>query len=175
MGLKKLIQIFSIVSEKSTLTESEIPVSDSKVKTIIEKTNRISDSLISIPTQEKTVEEQFVKPRVVSGSMVTIDKNNQSYVNLQVTSESGVCIIGSNSDCLVTESTRKPGQIFEVVQVDGLSLNVRYSGPDVRLEKFSILPESSDTFLPDTNWNVEILKDDEITRFYYKVTYTTLE
>ena len=168
-------KIFSIVSEKSTLTESEIPVSDSKVKTIIEKTNRISDSLISIPTQEKTVEEQFVKPRVVSGSMVTIDKNNQSYVNLQVTSESGVCIIGSNSDCLITESTRKPGQIFEVVQVDGLSLNVRYSGPDVRLEKFSILPESSDTFLPDTNWNVEILKDDEITRFYYKVTYKTLE
>ena len=168
-------QIFSIVSEKSTLTESEMPVSDSKVKTIIEKTNRVSDSLISIPTQEKTVEEQFVKPRVVSGSMVTIDKNNQSYVNLQVTSESGVCIIGSNSDCLITESTRKPGQIFEVVQVDGLSLNVRYSGPDVRLEKFSILPESSDTFLPDTNWNVEILKDDEITRFYYKVTYKTLE
>ena len=168
-------KIFSIVSEKSTLTESEIPVSDSKVKTVIEKTNRISDSLISIPTQEKTVEEQFVKPRVVSGSMVTIDKNNQSYVNLQVTSESGVCIIGSNSDCLITESTRKPGQIFEVVQVDGLSLNVRYSGPDVRLEKFSILPESSDTFLPDTNWNVEILKDDEITRFYYKVTYKTLE
>ena len=168
-------KIFSIISEKSTLTESEIPVSDSKVKTIIEKTNRISDSLISIPTQEKTVEEQFVKPRVVSGSMVTIDKNNQSYVNLQVTSESGVCIIGSNSDCLITESTRKPGQIFEVVQVDGLSLNVRYSGPDVRLEKFSILPESSDTFLPDTNWNVEILKDDEITRFYYKVTYKTLE
>ena len=168
-------KIFSIISEKSTLTESEIPVSDSKVKTIIEKTNRVSDSLISIPTQEKTVEEQFVKPRVVSGSMVTIDKNNQSYVNLQVTSESGVCIIGSNSDCLITESTRKPGQIFEVVQVDGLSLNVRYSGPDVRLEKFSILPESSDTFLPDTNWNVEILKDDEITRFYYKVTYKTLE
>ena len=168
-------KIFSIISEKSTLTESEIPVFDSKVKTIIEKTNRVSDSLISIPTQEKTVEEQFVKPRVVSGSMVTIDKNNQSYVNLQVTSESGVCIIGSNSDCLITESTRKPGQIFEVVQVDGLSLNVRYSGPDVRLEKFSILPESSDTFLPDTNWNVEILKDDEITRFYYKVTYKTLE
>ena len=168
-------KIFSIISEKSTLTESEMPVSDSKVKTIIEKTNRVSDSLISIPTQEKTVEEQFVKPRVVSGSMVTIDKNNQSYVNLQVTSESGVCIIGSNSDCLITESTRKPGQIFEVVQVDGLSLNVRYSGPDVRLEKFSILPESSDTFLPDTNWNVEILKDDEITRFYYKVTYKTLE
>ena len=96
-------------------------------------------------------------------------------MNLQVISESGICIIGSTSDCLITESTRKPGQIFEVVQVDGLSLNVRYSGPDVRLEKFSILPHSSEDFLPDTNWNVEVLKDDEVSRFYYKVTYKTTQ
>jgi hypothetical protein len=45
----------------------------------------------------------------------------------------------------------------------------------VRLEKFSILPESSSEFLPDTNWNVKVVKDDEISRFYYKVTYKTLE
>ena len=81
----------------------------------------------------------------------------------------------NSSDCLVGESTRKPGQIFEVVQVDGMNLNVRYSGPDVRLEKFSILPQSSDDFLPDANWNVEVLKDDEVSRFYYKVTYKTLQ
>jgi hypothetical protein len=147
----------------------------SNVKTVIEKVNRISDNLISINTQEKTIDEQSVKPRVLSGSMVTISKNAQSIVNLQVTSESGICIIGQNSDCLVSESTRKPGQIFEVVQVDGLNFNVRYSGPDVRLEKFSILPESSDEFLPDTNWNVEVIKDNEISRLYYKVTYKTLQ
>ena len=75
----------------------------------------------------------------------------------------------------MNESTRKPGQIYDVVEVDGISLNVRYSGPDVRLEKFSILPESSNTFLPDVNWNIEILKDDQVSRFYYKVTYKTLE
>ena len=57
-----------------------------------------------------------------------------------------------------------------------LDLNVRYSGSDVRLEKFSILPESSTVFLPDANWNVEILKDDnQVSRFYYKITYKTLE
>jgi hypothetical protein len=112
---------------------------------------------------------------VLSGSMITIDKNSQSNVNLQVKSESGICIIGQNSDCLVSESTRKPGQIFEVVQVDGLNFNVRYSGSDVRLEKFSILPESSDDFLPDVNWDVEVVKDNEISRFYYKVTYKTLQ
>jgi hypothetical protein len=143
------------------------------VKTIIEKTHRISDNLISIETKDKIVEEQSVQPRVLSGSMITPSKTDISKVNLQVSSESGICIIGQNSDCLVSESTRKPGQIFEVIQLDGMSLNVRYSGPDVRLEKFSILPQSSEDFLPDTNWNVEVLKDDEVSRFYYKVTYKT--
>ena len=147
----------------------------SSVKTIIEKVNRISDNLISIPTQNKIIDEQSVKPRVVSGSMITMSKDNQSNVNLRVVSESGICIIGSTDECLVSESTRKPGQIFDVVEVDGLNLNVRYTGPDVRLEKFSILPESSDEFLPDTNWNVEVIKDNEISRFYYKVTYKTFQ
>ena len=116
-----------------------------------------------------------MNPRVLSGSMITPSKVDISKVDLQVSSESGICIIGQNSDCLVSESTRKPGQIFEVVQVDGLNFNVRYSGPDVRLEKFSILPESSDEFLPDTNWNVEVIKDNEVSRMYYKVTYKTLQ
>ena len=147
----------------------------SSVKTIIEKVNRISDNLISISTQNKIIDEQSVKPRVVSGSMITMSKDNQSNVNLRVVSESGICIIGSTDECLVSESTRKPGQIFDVVEVDGLNLNVRYTGPDVRLEKFSILPESSDEFLPDTNWNVEVIKDNEISRFYYKLTYKTFQ
>jgi hypothetical protein len=147
----------------------------SNVKTIIEKVNRISDNLISITTQEKMIDEQSVKPRVLSGSMVTVSKDNQSDVNLRVISESGICIIGTSDECLVSESTRKPGQIFEVVQIDGLNLNVRYSGPDVRLEKFSILPTSSDEFLPNSNWNVEVIKTDEISRLYYKITYKTLE
>jgi hypothetical protein len=145
------------------------------VRTIIEKMNRISDTLVSINTEEKMIENQSVKPRVLSGSMITISKTNLSDVNLQVMSESGICIIGPDVDCLVSESTRKPGQIFDVVQVDGLNLNVRYSGPDVRLEKFSILPTSSDEFLPNSNWNVEVIKTDEISRLYYKITYKTLE
>jgi hypothetical protein len=196
-GGLKASEIFSIVSERNSLSEdtstgsgnpnASIPGKPSSseekdaggyvvsnVKTIIEKVNRISDDLISINTQEKILHDQNVNPRVLSGSMMTISKDAQSTVNLQVSSESGICIIGQNSDCLVSESTRKPGQIFEVIQVDGLNLNVRYSGSDVRLEKFSILPESSDEFLPDTNWNVEVIKDNEISRMYYKVTYKTL-
>ena len=109
----------------------------STVKTIIEKVNRISDNLISVTTEEKIIAEQSVNARVLSGSMVTMSKDNQSNVNLQVSSESGICIIGTTADCLVSESTRKPGQIFEVVQIDGLNFNVRYSGPDVRLENLA--------------------------------------
>ena len=44
------------------------------VKTIIEKTNRISDNLISIETKDKIIEEQSVQPRVLSGSMITPSK-----------------------------------------------------------------------------------------------------
>ncbi|MDC6463582.1 lamin tail domain-containing protein [Nitrosopumilus sp.] len=166
----------SIPGKPSSLDEKfENGYFTSSVKTIIEKVNRISDNLISVTTQEKIIDEQSVKPRVLSGSMVTMSKDNQSDVNLRVISESGICIIGTAADCLVSESTRKPGQIFEVVQIDGLNLNVRYSGPDVRLEKFSMSPVSSDKFLPNANWDVEVIKTDDISRLYYKITYKTLQ
>ena len=142
--------------------------------TIIEKENRISEKIITIFTEEKIIDNVTVAPRVLSGSLITT-RGDEFNVNLKVSTVTGTCIIGSDADCLVRESTRKQGQIYDVVEVDGISLNVRYSGPDVRLEKFSILPESSSAFLPDTNWNVEIIKDDQVSRFYYKVTYKSLE
>jgi hypothetical protein len=146
-----------------------------KFDTVIEKENRIPEKTISILTEEKTTDDAIIAPRVISGSLITPSRDDQSNVNLKISTMSGICIIGPDSDCLVNESTRKQGQIYDVVEIDGISLNVRYSGPDVRLEKFSILPELSDTFLPDANWNIEIIKDDQVSRFYYKVTYKTIE
>ncbi|MBA4718217.1 MAG: lamin tail domain-containing protein [Nitrosopumilus sp.] len=146
-----------------------------KYDTVIEKENRISGKIISIFTEEKTTDDVTLAPRVISGSLITPSRDDESNVNLKVSTVTGICIIGPDVDCLVNESTRKQGQIYDVVEVDGISLNVRYSGPDVRLEKFSILPESSTEFLPDVDWNVEVIKDDQVSRFYYKVTYKTLE
>ena len=142
--------------------------------TVIEKHNRISESKISIITEQKTVDEDSIAPRVITGSLLT-SRADQSDVNLRITSESGICIIGPELDCLVNDSTRKPGQIYDLVDVDGMVLKVRYSGPDVRLEKFDILPESSNVFLSDSTWNVDILKEDQVSRFYYKINYKTLE
>jgi hypothetical protein len=146
-----------------------------KLDTIIEKENRLSENTIPVFTSEKIVNDVTIAPRVFSGSLITPTRGEESSVNIKVSTDTGICIIGPDTECLVSESTRKLGQIYDIVEVDGLALNVRYSGPDVRLEKFSILPESSDGFLPDSNWNVEIIKDDQVSRFYYKITYKTLE
>ena len=156
-----------------TFDVSEKPVTKFP-STIIEKQNRISESQISISVSQKTINDNEIAPRVITGSLLTTKEDQQS-VNLRITSESGVCVIGPEIDCLVKESTRKPGQIYELVNVDGMNLKVRYSGQDVRLEKFDILPESSDVFLPDSVWNVDIVKEDQVSRFYYKVNYKTLE
>ncbi len=146
-----------------------------KLNIVIEKQNRIPDTTISILTEEKTTDSTTIAPRVLSGSLITPTRGDESNVDLRVTTIAGTCIIGPDAECLVKESTRTQGQIYAVVEVDGVGLNVRYSGPDVRLEKFSILPESTTAFLPDTNWNVEVLKDEQVSRFYYKVTYKTSE
>ena len=146
-----------------------------KLNTVIEKESRIPEKTISIVTGEKITDNTSISPRVVSGSLLTPSRSDESNVNLKVSATSGACIIGPEADCMVSESTRKPGQIFDIVEVDGMSLKIRYSGSDVRLEKFSILPESSDAFLPETAWNVEILKDDQVSRFYYKITYKSTE
>ncbi|MCA9827200.1 MAG: lamin tail domain-containing protein [Nitrosopumilus sp.] len=146
-----------------------------KPDTVIEKENRLSESMISILTEEKTADVASVAPRVLTGSLITPVRGDESFVNLKVSTSTGVCVIGPDDDCLVRESTRTPGQIYKTIDVDGTNLNVRYSGSDARLEKFSILPEASDAFLPDETWDVEILKDDQVSRFYYKITYKTLE
>lgn len=164
---------FETKSVKFDVAEKPFTVKSSS--TVIEKQNRLPEPQISIMTTQKTVDGNEIAPRVITGSLLT-SKEDQKNVNLRITSESGVCIIGPEIECLVKDSTRKPGQIYEVFDVDGMNLKVRYSGQDVRLEKFDILPESSDVFLPDSTWNVDVVKeDDQVSRFYYKVNYKTLE
>ncbi len=153
---------------------------------VIEKENRIPRDYITIPAALKQVpnmnnddndnlDSMTVAPRIVLGSVITTKEAN-SDVNLMVTHvPTGICVIGPATDCMVSNSTQKPGNIYEIVEIDGFNINVRYTGPDVRLEKFTILPESSMAFLPDSDWDVRILKEseDQISRFYYTVIYRT--
>jgi len=135
----------------------------------------ISDSTIRIfPTSIQSAEGEML-PRIIQGSLLTKTRADQSNVNLKVTTESGLCIIGPETDCMISKSTRAPGQIYEIVSIDEMNYKVRYSGPDVRLEKFTILPESDDATLPESAWNVEIIKGDQGTKFYYKLTRVLAE
>ena len=72
--------------------------------------------------------------------------------------------IGQGSNCAVNDSTRKIDSIYDLIQIDGKNYNVRYTGPDVRLEKFTIVPEISNTEIEIKNWNVTIMKDDQPTK-----------
>ena len=150
--------------------------------TVIERENRITEEEITISVAQKAVgygdgdSIVQVAPRVIAGSVIT-SAGGDPGVNLMVShAATGTCVIGPAPGCLVGGSTRGPGQIYETVEVDGASLKVRYTGPDARLERFTILPESAAAFLPDSDWDVRVLKDgaDQVSRFYYKVTYKAL-
>ena len=112
---------------------------------------------------------------MISGSLFTSARGEESDVNLRITTSGGQCVVGQSSDCLVTESTRKPGAIYSIVSIDDVDYKIRYSGNDVRLEKFSIVPVESSSKIDIFNWNVEIIKDEQPSRFYYKVSYIALE
>ncbi|MFZ8922978.1 MAG: hypothetical protein ACO2Y0_08505, partial [Nitrosopumilaceae archaeon] len=145
------------------------------LRTIIEKVNSLPDTSVSVDTKQKQFDDLEAGPRVLMGSLVVSPRGEEPNVNLHVTSESGVCVIGQEGDCLVQDSTRKPGEIYDIVEVDGVSLKVRYSGPDARVEKFSILPESSTSMLPDTFWGIQVVKGEQASRLYYKINYSPLE
>ena len=164
---------FFVVDESEIIGQSEKP--SSITKKIIEKFNRISDNEIPIALNEKSSEESTLVPRVLQGSLFTSARGEESDVNLRVSTADGQCIIGQDSNCLVSESTRKPGAIYSIVSIDDVNYKIRYSGNDVRLEKFSIVPEESNSQIDIDNWKVEIIKDEQPTRFYYKVSYIALE
>ena len=116
-----------------------------------------------------------LKPRVIQGSLFTTARGQEANVNMQVSTSDGLCVIGQDTSCMVNESTRKPGAIYETVTIGEEKYKIRYSGTDVRLEKFSILPELSGTEIDIKDWNVQVIKEDQPTRFYYKVSYVNLE
>ena len=160
-----------LTGQPSTSESSE----SSLVKKIIDKFNRIADSDILISLGQKNVEDSELLPRVIQGSLFTSARGQEASVNIQVSTPTGVCVVGQSSSCLVNDSTRKPGQIYEIVTIDDINYKIRYSGADVRLEKFSILPELDGTPIDIKDWNVKVIKEDQPSRFYYKVSYVNLE
>ena len=163
---KKPIQIIEKIPEPEPIIFGE---------RVIEKVNRITESSVVINVTEKTINEKQLLPRVIQGSLFTTLRGEEPNVNIRVTTEDGTCVIGTESQCMIQDSTRVRSDIYQTVQIDGVNYKIRYSGPDVKLEKFTILPESSDASIPDSTWNFEVIKNDQASRMYYQVTYVTVE
>ena len=155
-------------SESETESETLVP------KKIIKKFNRISDSDISITLDDMDNDAEHV-PRVIQGSLFTAARGQESDVNIQVSASNGDCVIGQDTSCMINKSTRTQGAIYEIVTIEDQNYKIRYSGADVRLEKFTILPESSGIQIDIQDWNVQVIKEDQPTRFYYKISYVNLE
>ena len=172
---KSEISFFVIEDTLATQTPSSPVLETPIAKKIIEKFNRISDSDILISLDEKKIQDSELAPRVIQGSLFTSARGQESDVNVRVSTSEGVCVIGQDTSCFVDQSTRKPGAIYETVTIGEQNYKIRYSGPDVRLEKFSILPELSGIPIDIKDWNVQVMKDEQPTRFYYKVSYVNLE
>ena len=148
------------------------PSSAPQIRTT-EKFNRIADSVIPI-TVDEIIQEKTLVPRTLQGSLFTSARGEESSVNIRLASGDGTCVIGPADECLVSESTRVPGEIYKIVEIEGREYKVRYSGTDARLEKFTILPAGDGT-IHISEWDVEILKDDQPSKFYYKITRISQE
>jgi len=136
----------------------------------VEKINKLQDSAIPITLSEQSIGNMTYSPRQLDG-LLRVNPGNENYVSIKVTSQNGTCIIGQDSNCLVTKSTVQSGMIYQAVTIDGKNFLVGYSGAGLRLQQFTILPASTNDVMPDGQWNVSVIKKDQVTRFYYQVTY----
>ena len=166
-----------LVTDNPILKNTVAPVEEQpkKITKIIDKVNRISSKSIPIGVKENSGDDNSLIPRVLQGSLFTSARGEESNVNLQVLTKNGSCIIGQTSDCVISDSTREYGSIYKILKIGGIDYKVRYSGPDVRLEKFSIVPSDENTPLKILQWDVNVMKDEQPTRFYYKISYVPLE
>ena len=163
---------FGVFTKPITVWNIPKPISEAPPERFTEKFNRITESHIDIDLEdEKIIQGDDFHPRVIQGSLFTPNRGQESEVNLRVTTQSGVCLVGPDPDCTVRESTRAPGVIYQAVTADGNEYKVRYWGHGAKLEKFTILPVDPEGFLPELDLDVDIQKEDQSSNFYYKVTY----
>jgi hypothetical protein len=138
--------------------------------TFIEKINKISDSTITIPLNSKSVGNGIYYPRELDG-LLRVNPGDENYVVMKLSSQDGTCIIGQDSSCLVTTSTVHSGMLYQTVKIGSKNFFVGYSGGGIRLQQFSIMPESASDLIPAGQWNVNVIKKDQVTRFYYHLLY----
>ncbi len=127
---------------------------DTYIRTKATPINQKSDTLEMVTNAHGEV---IARPALIYASDSTFDKN----ASFRVIAPDGTCIIGSASECMVSESTAYNRGGLTSVDVDGQVLRVKYSGSDSALERFSIT--SFDPILGD--WKVELESEEGVVPF----------
>ncbi len=152
-------------------TDTNKPVAPKKLTDVV---NRITASSIPVTVVTKNLGEKIYVPTLLDGTL-RVNIGDESKVNIKVTTDDGTCLIGQDEGCKITKSTREGSSLYKIVKVGDTDLKIRYSGHGTKLEKFTILPDDPNGTIPEGDWNIEIIKDKQISRFYYKISYTSIE
>ncbi len=139
---------------------------------IVDKESMISDSTIAVNLNEKTVGNQTYYPREIDG-LLRVNPGDVNSVSMKVSLPDGTCMIGSSADCKISQSTYHANSLYQNVKIGNENFLVGYSGPNQRVQQFSILPTNADDSMPSGQWHVDIIKNNQVSRFYYQVTYAT--
>jgi hypothetical protein len=109
---------------------------------------------VSIPISKiaNVVDISVGNNTIAKASTLYSSFKNDGTMRFKVTTSDGTCIIGVDSDCLVTKSTLGLAGNFKTITVGDQIYRVRYSGPSDALERFSITSVDS----MSGKWKVEI-------------------
>jgi len=138
----------------------------------MDKQGMLTGSVIPITITEKTIASNTYYPREVDG-LLRINLSDVNVVTIKLSSQDGTCVIGSDPDCKVSQSTAQNGSLYQVIKLGNENFLIGYSGPGQRIQQFSLIPSNANDVIPEGQWNVDIIKKDQVSRFYYQVTYVS--
>ena len=137
---------------------------------LVMRDGKISYPIIPIQLTHITAQNKTYYPVEIDG-LLRVNPGGENSVSLKVSTPDGTCIIGQDSTCKIFQSTLQSSSSYQIANWNGTNYLVGYSGTGQRLQQFSIIPQNTGDVLSDGQWKVEVIKQNQITRFYYQVNY----
>ncbi len=137
--------------------------------TMVDKQVMLTGTNIPITVGEKTSGNSTYYPREIDG-LLRVNPGDVS-VGMKLSSPDGTCVIGYDASCKISQSTSQGSSLYQIVKLGNENFLVGFSGPNQRVQQFSLVPTDANDVIPSGQWNVDIIKNNQVSRFYYQVTY----
>jgi len=155
-----------------TMTPSKIGPNQQRTtnNVLVIRNGMISYPIIPIQLVHISAQNKTYFPREIDG-LLRVNPGDENNVFLKVSAPDGTCIIGQEGTCQIFKSTSQSGSLYQITKWNGTDYMIGYSGAGLRLQQFTIIPQNASDVFSDGQWKVEIIKKNEVTRFYYQVSY----